>query len=65
MGLNGHRADNMKRTLLDFSFSLSKRQKLVTALAQENEVEVVSLENDSLKVLFFFFFGGGALGHLL
>ena len=31
MGLNGHRADNMKWALLDFSFSLSKKQKKVAA----------------------------------
>ena len=27
LGLNGHRADNVKQTLLDFSFSLLKKQK--------------------------------------
>ena len=29
--LNEHRADNMKETLLDFSFNLSKKQKIVAA----------------------------------
>ena len=46
MGLNGCRADNMKRTLLDFSFGLSKKQKIVAAEKQENETEVVSVEDD-------------------
>ena len=31
VGLNGRRADNMKQTLLDFSISLSKGQKIVAA----------------------------------
>ena len=41
MGLNGCRADNTKQTLLDFSFSLSEKQKIVAA--KENEKKVLSL----------------------
>ena len=44
MDLNGHNADNMKRTLVDFSFSLSKDQKIVAAV--EREKEAVSGEDD-------------------
>ena len=29
--LNGHRADDMKRILLDFSFNLSKKHNIVAA----------------------------------
>ena len=36
----------MKRTLLDFSLSLSKMQKIVQAEEGENEKEVVSVEDD-------------------
>ena len=36
----------MKQTLLDFSFGLSKKQKIVAAEKQENETEVVSVEDD-------------------
>ena len=36
----------MKQTLLDFSFSLSKKQKIVAAEEKENKKEVVSVEND-------------------
>ena len=35
----------MKWTLLDFGFSLSKKQKIVEAEEQENEKEVVSVED--------------------
>ena len=36
----------MTPTLLDFSFSLSKRQKIVAAEESENEKEVLSIEDD-------------------
>ena len=31
LGLNGHRVNNMKLTLLDLSFSVAKEQKIVAA----------------------------------
>ena len=43
MGLNGRRADNLKRTLIDFCFSYSKE---VAGEEQENEKEVVAVEDD-------------------
>ena len=46
MGLNGRRADIAKQTLLDFSFSLSKKQKVVAAEEQEHEKEVSSVKDD-------------------
>ena len=49
MGLNGHRVDTMKRTLLDFSFSLSKTQKIVAVEELQNEKEV-SEEEDGQEV---------------
>ena len=49
MGLNGRRADNAKWTLLDFSFSLSKKQELVAAEEQEYKKEVSSVKDDGLE----------------
>ena len=46
LGLNGCTADNRKQTLLDFSFSLSKKQKIVGSEEKENEKEVVPMEDD-------------------
>ena len=49
MGLNGFRAENMKRTVLDFSYSVSKKEKIAAVKEQENEEEVVSVEDDGLE----------------
>ena len=49
MGLNGRRADHAKWTLLDFSFSLSKKQELVAAEEQEYKKEVSSVKDDGLE----------------
>ena len=47
MGLNGCRVYNTKQTLLDFSFSFSKKRKMVAA--EENEEEGVSVEDYGLE----------------
>ena len=39
----------MRQTLLDFSFSLSKKQKIGAAEEKEDEKEVVSVEDDGWK----------------